>query len=162
MSCVCGACADPNAVDCPGGIQDALLPVIDDILCAVESVGAFIKKVSLVTRTWYTDADKTTLATTVGGYATDVIVAMHPNPTMKDYSQDIRLREGGAVKQGDIILKNVSKNQYAEEDLDGSTSAPNIEKFYLVGAKLYQVINVTEELVTWRVQLREMSNQTRY
>lgn len=162
MSCVCGGCTDPNATNCPGGIQEALLPAIDDILCAVESVGAFVKKVSFVTRTWYTDSAKTTLGTTVGGFATDVVESMCPNPTMKDYSQDIRLREGGVVKQGDIILKNVSKNKYAEEDLDGSTSAPNIEKFYLVGAKLYQVINVTEELVTWRVQLREMSNQTRY
>lgn len=149
--------------DCEGtGLLDSLLPCIDDILSVRDCIGAVMKPVYLFTRTWFVDQAKTTAAAQPEGFATDSFVQLLPSPSLRDYSQDIRLREGGAVKQGDIILKDISKNKYVIGDLDGTSSAPNIERFYLVGVKLYQVINVTEEYLTWNVQLRELSNQTRY
>lgn len=139
----------------PTGVIDSLLPAIDSILGVRDQIGAVIQPVYLVTRTWS--------GTQVGdGAATDTEAQLLPSPGLKNFAQDIRLREGGAVKQSDIILTNVSKNSYTEAQLDGSSTGQNVEKFYRVGAKLYQVINVTEKYVTWDVQLRELTNQTRY
>lgn len=148
----------------PNGIVSALLPSVDAILGVRDSIGAIIQPVYFVTRTWYKDKDLQFPSSEVGvHFAKDsVAVQLLPSPGMKTFAQDVRLREGGAVKAGDIILKDVSKNAYKEADLDGSTSAENIEKFYLIGAKLYQVINVTEKYVTFNVQVRELTNQTRY
>lgn len=145
------------------GVIDSLLPAIDSILGVRDQIGAVIKPVSLVTRTWYTDIGLTTPSSQIGeGYAKDTVVRMSPSPGLKNFAQDIRLREGGSVKNSDIILSNVSKNSYSEAQLDGTSSSVNVEKLYLVGDKLYQVINVAEKYVTWDVQLRELTNQTRY
>lgn len=147
---------------CGTGIIDSLLPEIDCILGIRDSIGAVIKPVYFLTRTWYKDSGKTIAAGAPEGYAVDVVEQLIPSPSMKDFSQDIRLKEGGAVKAGDIILSGISRNKYVEADLDGSSAALNIEHFYVVGVKLYQVINVTESYLTFKVQLRELSNQTRY
>jgi len=137
------------------GIIDSLLPAVDSILGVRDSAGAVIQPVFFVTRTWS--------GTQVGdGTAKDVEVQMLPSPGLKNFAQDIRLKEGGAVKAGDIILTNVSKNKFKEPDLDGSSPALNVEKFFRVGAKIYQVINVAEKYVTWDVQIRELTNQVRY
>lgn len=142
------------------GIIDSLLPAVDSILGVRDKVGAVIKPVSLVTRTWYDDASYTTLATTVGGYARDEVVRMIPSPGLKDFAQDIRLREGGAIQQGDIVLSNVSKHSYAKADLDGSSPSQNVEKLFKVGDDFYQSINVREKYLTWDVQIRKLTNQT--
>ncbi len=147
---------------CPGAIDAAMLKSIDAILGVRDAVGAVIQPVYIVTRTWFTDVGLTTAATQPEGYAKDLVVQLLPSPGMKSFSQDVRLREGGAVKAGDIILKSVSKNKFKESDLDGSTSAPNIQIFFAIGAKLYQTINVTQKHVTFDVQVRELTNQTRY
>lgn len=144
------------------GIIDSLMPAVDSILGVRDAVGAVIQPVYLVTRLWFSNAARTTPATEIGGYARDIEAQMLPSPGLKDFSQDIRIKEGGAVKSGDIILQHVSKNSYALADLDGTVSAANEEKLYRVGSKLYQVINVREDYVTWHVQLRELTNQTRY
>lgn len=146
-----------------GGIIDGLLEVTDDILSVRDEVGAVIDPVFLVLRTWYTDMLRTVPAARVGdGYAKDTETQMLPSPGLKNYSQDVRLREGGAVKAGDIILTNVSRQSQSEATLDGSTGTPNTERFYRVGGKLYQVINITKKYVTFDVQLRELTNQRRY
>lgn len=139
----------------PEGIIDGLMTGIDGILGIRDAIGAVIDPVFFVTRTWS--------GTTIGdGTASDIEVQMLPSPGLKNYSQDVRLREGGTVKAGDIILKDVSRNKYQETDLDGSSPADNIEKLFRVGDKIYQVINVTKSYVTWDVQVRELTNQTRY
>jgi hypothetical protein len=145
------------------GLIDSLLPVTDSILGVRDSIGAVIKPVYFFTRTWFSDSGKTTPATQPEGFATDATpVQMLPSPQIVDLSQDIRLKEGGAVKAGDIILKGISRSKFVIGDLDGTTPGRNIEKFFLVGVKLYQVINVKESYLTFSVQLRELTNQTRY
>lgn len=137
------------------GVITSLLPAIDSILGVRDQIGAVIQPVYLVTRTWS--------GTQVGeGTAVDTEAQMLPSPGLKNFAQDIRLREGGSVQAADIVLHNVSKNSYTEAQLNGTSPGANVEKFYRVGAKLYQVINVTEKYVTWDVQLRELTNQTRY
>lgn len=137
------------------GLIDSLLPNVDTILSVRDSIGVVIKPVFFVTRTW-------SGARMGDGTATDVEVQMLPSPRIIDLSTDLRIREGGAVQSGDIFLDNVSRNLFVESALDGSSSAPNVEKLYRVGANIYQVINVVEKYVTWKIQLRQLSNQTRY
>ncbi len=147
----------------PTGIDSAILQGVDSILGIRDAIGAIIKPIFFVTRTFYKDAGKTVPATQPeGSNAKDVVVQVLPTPGMKQFNQDIRLREGGSIKAGDIILKGISKNLFKEKDLDGSTSAKNIQKLYLIGDKLYQVINVYEKHVTFNVQVRELTNQARY
>lgn len=137
------------------GLLESLLPSIDSVLGVRDSVGAVIDPVYFVTRSWS--------GTTIGdGTATDVTTQMLPSPGLKNYKQDIRLKEGGSIKAGDIILTNVSRNKYAESDLDGSSSGPNVEKLFLVGDKIYQVIDIFKKYVTWDIQIRELTNQERY
>jgi hypothetical protein len=137
------------------GLIAGLMPSIDDILGIRDALGAVIDPVYFVTRTWASGE--------IGeGSAVDTLEQMLPSPELKNYSQDLRLREGAMVKQGDIILRNVSRNKYTEDQLDGSTIGVNVERLYLVGDKLYQVINIMKKYVTWDVQLRELSNQRRY
>jgi hypothetical protein len=137
------------------GIIDSLLPAIDSILGVRDDIGAVIQPVYLVTRTWS--------GTRVGdGTAVDEEAQVLPSPGLKTFAHDVRIREGGAIKQGDIILQNVSKNRYIESDLDGSSTATNVEKFFRVGDYLYQSINVAEKYVTFDVQIRRLSSQERF
>jgi hypothetical protein len=144
------------------GIIDALLPNINAILSVRDSVGAVIEPIYFVTRTWYQDSGFTTPATLPEGYARDNVVQMLPTPGMRNFSQDIRLKEGGAIKSGDIILKNVSKQSFKITDLDGTLLGSGAQLLYKIGTKIYQVINVTEKYVTWDIQVRELTNQTTY
>lgn len=136
---------------------------IDAILSIRDQIGAVKKPVYLVQRSWFTDGTFTALSGEIGnGVAQDVEVQLLPSPQLVDYTQAVNIREGGSIKGGDIILKMISKSSWSEVDLDGSSSDPSIEKLYRVGARIYQVISVTEGYVTWNVQLRELSNQARY
>ena len=83
-----------------------------------------------------------------------------PSPRIVRFAQDLRLKEGGMIKQGDVQIKGISKNKYRLPALDVTTSgAMNVLRLYQIGDKLYQVINVTEQYVTWDVMLRELTNQ---
>lgn len=144
------------------GIIQGMLKGIDGVLGARDAVGAVIQPIFLLTRTWYVDAELTTAAGQPEGFAKDSAVQVLPSPGMKQFSQDIRLREGGSIKAGDIILTDISKNRYKESDLDGSTSAENIQILFKIGVKIYQVINVTQSYVTFSVQVRELTNQENY
>lgn len=137
-------------------LVDSLLDCVDCALGVRDSIGAVLHKVGFLTRTWSGDRPGS-------GTASDEVVQMLPTPFIVDYSHDLRIREGGMVKQGDIILKNVSKHKYPAENLiDCTTTSRSVEKFYLIDDRLYTVINVKESYVTWDVQIRKYSNQTRY
>lgn len=146
----------------PTPFISALLKGIDGVLGARDAVGAIIEPIYFLKRTWYSDCGLSVAATQPEGYAKDLVTQLLPSPGMKQFSQDVRLREGGAIKAGDIILKNVSKNLYDESNLDGSSSAANVENLFIIGQKVYTVINVTESYATWNIQVRQLTNQTRY
>lgn len=147
----------------PVGLIEALLPVTNSILGIRDSIGAVIQPVYFLTRTWYTDGTFTSASTNAGeGVAKDNVKQMLPSPQIVQLKQDLRLKEGGMAKNGDIMLKMISRDSYHESDLDGSSTAGNVEQLYVVGVKVYQVISVTESYVTWNVTIRELTNQTRY
>ena len=144
------------------GLIATLLPNVDAILGVRDSIGAVIQPTYFLTRTWYTDTTYTTQSTSKAGFAKDVTVQMLPSPQIVDLKQQIKTKSGGVVKNGDIMLKGVSRNSFNESALDGSSSAKNIEKLYVVGVKVYQVVDITEKYVTWNIVLKELTNQTRY
>jgi hypothetical protein len=129
------------------GLQDC----IDSVLGIRDDIGAVLKPVYLVIRTWsgsvpgegsYSDSEEQVL----------------PSPYVVELNHSLRLMEGGAVKQGDVILKMISKSVYPlESSLDGKSTSRNIEKFYKIGEVYYQVISIKDNYLTWDVQVRRVS-----
>jgi hypothetical protein len=136
-------------------VEELISPELDEILLVREQLGADIAKVSLITRTWS--------GVQVGdGEPTEAEEEMHPAPRVVNLAHNVRLVPGGAVEQGDLILKMISKNKYpAKTDVNCQSTDDLVEKFYRVNGSDYRVIEVVEQYVTWDVQIRRLSNQTR-
>lgn len=134
-----------------GDIRASLLECVDEILGIRDCIGATLAPVTLVTRTW-------TGARVGDGEFEDEETLMEPSPEIVDYSHSLRLQDGGTYKQGDLILKNVSRKSYPEEsDLRTDTGVKNVEKFIKVGAHYYRTIHIKEKLVTWDIQVRKIA-----
>ena len=133
-------------------MSDALTGIrksLNNILSIRDKV-AILHAVFQITRTWQGEE--------VGsGEYTDDKVRIYPTPRLKEYGHDVRISEGGSIKQGDIILKGLSKENYEETDLECTTLSPNVEKFWLIDDKEYTTINVKERMLTFDVQLRKRS-----
>jgi len=112
-----------------------------------------LKDVYIVTRTW--DGRH------VGdGAADDCDKKVYPSPQIVDLSHDVRGRETGFIKQGDLLLKGIAKSRFPDEkEVDGSSDDKKVEVFYKVGDYLYTVIHVRERQVTWDIQVRRLSSQ---
>lgn len=135
-------------------IED-LKDCVDDALQVRDEIGAIKAHVSIVTRTWTGDR--------VGnGTASDVTAVVYPTPLVVDLSHNIRLVEGGHVKQGDLLVKGISRDRYELSDIDENTGSRSIERFYDVDGKLYRIITVVKKYATWDVQIRRTSDQRRY
>lgn len=138
--------------ECKDDFVGGLSAAVDSALSIRDQLGLNVHEVFFVTETWS--------GSQVGeGVKTVTEVQMLPTPKFKDYSQDLRLREGGTVKEGDIFLLDVSRNKYKEKDLDLLTDANNVQKLYRVGDKLYTVISMVEKIFTWDIQLREQGSR---
>ena len=136
------------------GIIDDLIPCMDDILGVRDDIGA-IKNgpIYLLTRTWTGQKGR--------GTYVDTQVQVLPSPHVVNFSHSLRLREGGMIKQGDIMLKHLSKQKYPTEDLlDCTVTDPStVEKFYYVDGSLYECISVLEDYVYWNVQIRKTNKK---
>jgi hypothetical protein len=134
---------------------DSLIPNLDAVLGVRDLIGAKIRDVFFMTRIWSTKI--------VGeGEYNDVLVQMLPTPQIKDYSHSIMLHEAGAVRSGDIILKNISKHSYPlEKDVDCRVDQSKlyIQKFYFINNLIYNVIHVKDGYVTWDVQIRKIDDE---
>ena len=130
---------------------EGLKDCIDCILSIPESLGLVLHPVSIVERTWSGgELGK--------GQSSEVLKRMDPQPEILDYSHNFKLEQNGAYQQGDLLLRRISKNQFKHEaDLLTTTKHRSKERFYLVGSKRYNVINVREELLWWEVQVRKMA-----
>lgn len=133
------------------GLIDDLTSVADDILGVRDTIGAAIHDVYIVTRTW-------SGAEPGDGTPTDVVAQMTPTPAIQDLAHNFKLLEAGRYKQGDLILKNISKQSYPTMDgvrLKSTNKA--VEKFYRVNGELYTVIHVRESYITWDVHIRKVA-----
>lgn len=144
------------------GLINSLLPNVNTILGVRDSIGAVKQPVYFVKRTWYADANHTTPSSDLSGYAKDVTTQMLPSPLVVDFKQNLKAREGGMVKNGDIRLTGVSLFSFNESKLDGSSSEANVENLFKVGVKMYQVVDLSQDYVTWKITLKELTNQTIY
>jgi len=123
-----------------------LIDNVDSILGLRDDIGAVKSPVFIVTRTWGEQKGV--------GVPTDVKTQILPSPRIVEMSHDMRLREGGFVKQGDIILKMISKESYKETDIDLSVPSDKVEKYYLVKNALYEIVSVVDKYVVFQVHLR--------
>lgn len=132
-------------------ILNGLRANVNSILGLRDSLGVQKGLVYLVTRTWSGDE--------IGaGTMTEAKVQMLPTPYIYVFTADRKIPEGGVVKQGDIILRQISMQSYPTEDLiNCSSNLANVEKLYEVDGNLYRVIEVTKKHVTWKVVLRRLS-----
>lgn len=138
-----------------GIVDDLLNGSVNDILGVRDDLGVALKQVHMVTRSWsgLEPGD---------GEVSEVKTRVLPSPRVVEFKNDLRIVEGGAVQQGDILLKQISKQTYPTQDLvDGSSDSESVEKFYEVGHRLYRVVAVTEKQVTWTVLLRPLTSQER-
>lgn len=133
-----------------------ILSCTDDILSLRDDIGAIKHHVYILHRIW--------TGTELGsGSATDTITQILPTPYIVDCSHSLRIKEGGKVKEGDLIIKNISKQSYTEEkEIDCSVINKNEEKYYYINERLYTVISVTSGYVTWNVQVRKSAKQKTY
>lgn len=141
---------DPCGPGC-SDIKAGLLDCLDDILSIRDCIGANLAECKIVTRTWSGQR--------VGdGSFEDAEEELKPTPQIKDYSHDLRLQQAGTYKQGDLILRGISKNAYPEETiLRTDTGNKQVEKFIKVGANYYRTIQIKENLVTWDIQVRKVA-----
>ncbi len=136
------------------GIVDDLKGCSDDILGIRDDIGAAKQKVFFVERRW----SGTELGD--GSYQDKPKDRMLPSPRVVEFKHQLGIREGGAVKQGDILLKMVSKNIYPDKaDLEFAGLDKNVEKFYEIGERLYRPIAITEKHLTWSILCRPVSGQ---
>lgn len=137
-------------------IVNDILGCTDDILGLRDDLGAIKHKVYILTRTW-------TGRELGSGTPKDEIVQILPTPHLVDYSHSLRIREGGNIREGDILVKSLSKQTYTEESMiDCSVPNKKTEKYYYINGRLYNVISVTSKYVTWNVQVRKAAKQKVY
>lgn len=154
MSCGCGGA---NCEACKNGssLYDNLKKCMDAALSVRDCVGAALHPVQILTRTWSGERPG-------DGTAVESLLDIYPTPQIVDYGHDIRGTQGGFIRQGDIILRGISKNKFPlESAIDCSTTSRKIEKFYFIAERLYTVIHVKDKPVTWDVHLRKRSDETR-
>ena len=132
-----------------GNLRENLKDCIGKILGIREQIGAQLADVYIVDRTWSGSRQGD------GNYS-DNSVKISPTPQIVDYSHNIRISEAGAIKSGDLILKGISPN-YTEEQLKTQTDSKNTERFYKLGTIYYTCIHIKENLVTWDIHIRKVS-----
>ena len=133
-------------------LKKSLSKCIDSALSVRDSIGAAIHEVSLVQRCWSGE--------TIGdGKHRDTVTKIVPTPEIREFAHHIMVQTGGAIQQGDILLKGISKNRYSREDLLYQTDDPTREKFYLIDDREYRIVNIVERLVTWDVLVRQTINR---
>lgn len=138
-------------------IVEELIGCTDEILGLRDEIGATKSKVHILTRVWS--------GVEVGdGTPSDTIEQILPTPYIVDLSYNSRLREGGAVKEGDVMLNHISKQSYKDEDFLRlkNLDCKKTEKFYYLDGKLYNVIHVKSDYVYWNVHVRLTSRQKVY
>lgn len=131
---------------------DSLKSSINPILAVRDTLGAQKHDVFIVTRNWGGE--------TVGeGDATDSKSLVLPSPNIVDLSHNLRVKEGGQIRQGDIMLKMISKQTFPDKDqISGENLEDNEEFFYMFDDTLYRVVSTTEDHLWWNVQVRPLNS----
>lgn len=127
-------------------LPKSLGKALDGALSVRDKLGLSKAQVVLVTRTWEGKVPGE-------GNASDVRKQILPSPTIKDYGHDIRIAEAGAIKQGDLIMKHLSKELTRQEILN-QTDKKNVERFWEIDGRRYQGVKEKDHIVYWSLQVR--------
>lgn len=134
-------------------VLDGVRANLNSILGLRDSLGVAKGLIYLITRTWEGEE-------LGAGEYFDEKVQMLPTPYIYKLSAEDKIPEGGLIKRGDIILRQISMQSYPTEDLiNGVSLIPNVEKLYEVDGELCRVIDVTKKHVVWTVIVRRLSQQ---
>lgn len=137
------------------GIVDDILSVTNDILGLRDHLGAIKYPIYILTRVWSGNERGS-------GTPTDYVTQVLPTPYLVDLSHSINLREGGSLKQGDLLIKMISKQTYTEDQIDCTVPDKKTERWYFIKDLLYEVISVKEDYVYFNVQVRKATKQKLY
>ena len=130
------------------GIVEDLIPEIDGILGLRDELGAIKNKVQIVVWKWPQEKGQ--------GSPAETIFDVRPTPYVVNYAHNTKIQEGGYWKQGDLLLKHISKGSYPlESDVDCTVSDDLTEKWYLIDGYKYEVVSVVDGYVYWNVQVRK-------
>lgn len=123
---------------------------VDQILSLRDQIGAVKTPVYIMTRVW---ADKKG----VGNFV-DTFVQVLPSPRIVTFEHSSRIREGGTIQQGDILLKGIAQNLYpTRETVDCSVDSDKLERWYWMNGWLYEVKSAEQKYVTWNVLITKTS-----
>ncbi len=131
------------------GIVEDLIGCTDEILGLRDEIGAVKSHVHILTRTWSGEE--------VGdGNPSDTIEQILPTPYVVNLHVNSRVKTGGAVKEGDVMLKHISKQSYPDENTVSlkNDNCKTVEKFYYLDGKLYNMFHVTSDYIYWNVHVR--------
>ena len=81
-----------------------------------------------------------------------------PTPSIKDFSHDVRLLEGGSVQQGDLILRGFPRSLYSESDLETATEEGTTTLYWVINDRPYTTVSIVKKMLTWNVQVRRVEN----
>jgi hypothetical protein len=133
-------------------LLDDVAKDVEEALRTIEDLEILKSKVYILTRTWKERKGR--------GKPTDVITKVDPNPYIADFSHSSRIREGGAVKQGDLFIKYLPKKLLDQESLINlKTDNELIEKFYVIDDELYEIISIVKGFAYWNIQLRKTNKK---
>ena len=131
-------------------LKENLISSFDDILATRQNIGAVIQRVYIVHRRWTGDR--------VGdGIFRDSYTLVDPQPQIIDLSHNLNIQAGGVYEQSDLILKLISKNKFARQDLLTDTKDEFTEKFIKVGDFFYRTKHIKEKLVTYEIHIQKVS-----
>lgn len=130
-------------------IVSDILQNVDSYLGLRDELGAIKEPIFILTRSWAAEKGK--------GIPVDTKAQILPTPYLIDLSLSYRNREAGLDKQGDFLLKMISKNSYPlVTDVDCTVGESDvIEKWYLIAGYTYEVVKVTQDYVWWNVVLKK-------
>lgn len=130
------------------GLIDSLKLRANELLGVRDSLGVTLYPVYLVTKQW-------SGAEPGDGTLSESVEQVLPTPRIVEFKQDMRIKEGGQIRSGDILLKLMSKESFPEVSLvDGSTDSLSIQKVYRINNRDYTVISVSEKYLYFNVLLR--------
>jgi hypothetical protein len=130
-----------------------LIGIADSLYGVRDTVGANKELTFQVTRTW-------TGATPGDGTFTDVVKQVAPSPAIANLGSSWKARQAGLDESGDTMLSGLSKQSYpTRETIDCTSKLPNVERFYMIAHKLYSVVNVEEQYISWTVRIRKVAHQ---
>lgn len=131
-------------------INDLIEDVSDALSCR-DDIGAIKDYVYIVSHQWSGDEPGR-------GLKTEFMTKVLPTPHVVDLRHNRTIIAAGKQAKGDILVKNISRKQFATEaEVDGSSDSNTKEVFYKIGEYYYNVISVKKKYATWDVLLVKAS-----